>query len=284
MREAALQPLLQDPRIWRPGQRGTAPRRPALSTGYAALDAALPDGGWPIGSVTEFFHDQPAIGELQLLLPTLAALSQRQQWLALVGPPYIPYAPGLAYAGVDLSRVLLIHPRAQEDHLWATEQALQSGTCGAVVAWPGQRLDPAALRRLQLAAETGDSWAALFRPQQAARNPSPAAVRIALEAEPEGRIQLEILKCRGGRATHLQLNPWQRGMENPAVAPLGERAARDSTAARTPSPNGQNNPSRKNPDRPSEAAVAEPRTTYPRQRREHPRKRRPSDAQLTLPL
>ena len=52
-----------------------------------------------------------------------------------------------------------------------------------------------ALRRLQVAAETGQALGFAFRPMKAAVNPSPAALRIAIDASPR---QLRVLKCRGG--------------------------------------------------------------------------------------
>jgi hypothetical protein len=57
---------------------------------------------------------------------------------------------------------------------------------------------------LQIAAETGQALAFAYRPLAEAVNPSPAALRIAVEA-----TQLRILKCRGGLApaapiTHTQ--------------------------------------------------------------------------------
>jgi hypothetical protein len=48
--------------------RGPAwPRRPAagLPTGYDALSAELPGGGWPAGAVTELLLGQDGAGELR---------------------------------------------------------------------------------------------------------------------------------------------------------------------------------------------------------------------------
>ena len=82
------------------------------------------------------------------------------------------------------------------DALWAAEQCLRSGSCGAVLCWPRQA-DDRALRRLQVAAETGQTLAFAYRSLNEAINPSPAALRIALDARP---AQLRVLKCRGGVA------------------------------------------------------------------------------------
>ncbi|HAV86912.1 MAG TPA: DNA lesion error-prone repair protein ImuA, partial [Pseudomonas sp.] len=68
--------------------------------------------------------------------------------------------------------------------------------------------DDRALRRLQVAAETGQTLAFAYRPLEEALNPSPAALRLALEAQP---LQLRVLKCRGGLAPErpLAAAAWQ---------------------------------------------------------------------------
>jgi hypothetical protein len=53
-----------------------------------------------------------------------------------------------------------------------------------------------ALRRLQLAAEEGDSALILIRPASAARQPSPAVLRLALAAR-TGGVSVRIVKRRG---------------------------------------------------------------------------------------
>jgi cell division inhibitor SulA/protein ImuA len=85
--------------------------------------------------------------------------------------------------------------RAQTDALWATEQALRSGTCATVLAWPRQSNDRT-LRRLQLAAEAGKTCGFLFHYTQGVGTPSPAALRLRLEPNIQG-LSVHILKCRG---------------------------------------------------------------------------------------
>lgn len=196
----ALEHLLDGRRLWR-GARQPAPAQghadAYLATGHAGLDRALPHGGWPRGALTEILSTREGVGELSLLMPALARLSQDQHWLAWVAPPHIPYAPALAGQGLDLSRILLIHPRQSDQQLWAVEQALRSGACAAVLAWL-RRADDRCLRRLQLAAETGFSWGVLFRPDTALHEPSPAALRLRLSRDTHGDWTAEVTKCRGG--------------------------------------------------------------------------------------
>ncbi|NIV75656.1 MAG: translesion DNA synthesis-associated protein ImuA [Gammaproteobacteria bacterium] len=171
-----------------------APRRERLSTGVAELDERLPDGGWPLGALTEVLCAGEGIGELRLVLSALAELSRRERWIVWVNPPYVPYAPALVGRDMDLSRVLVVHAQAT-DALWAAEQALRSATCGAVLLW-SSITEGRSLRRLQLAAEHGGSWGVLFRGHQAASQPSPSALRLRLAPTSRG-LEVEILKCRG---------------------------------------------------------------------------------------
>jgi protein ImuA len=192
--------LLRDPRIWQAG-RSSAAACAAITTGWLPLDRAL-GGGWPLGQLTELLMDLNGVGELTLLLPALARLTRQQGapagWGALIAPPYIPYAPALRRAGVDLSKLLVVHARQDMDTLWAMEQALHSRTCAVVVGW-SQAADDASLRRLQLAAEASGSWVVLFRPSHLRSTRSPAPLRIHLVRHQDGdRLSLHITKRRGG--------------------------------------------------------------------------------------
>lgn len=191
----SLDSLLQRADIWRGGQLTAAVS--AVPSGYSELDELLPGGGWPQGALTEILMARQGIGALRLLMPALAGLSRDDRWICWVAPPHIPYAPALVAAGVDLSRVLLVHPKAQQDGLWAVEQSLRSGNCSAVLAWPGLD-DGSVLRRLQLAAEAGDALGFLFRAQSLASRPSPAALRISLDTHADGNLSVSVLKRRGG--------------------------------------------------------------------------------------
>ena len=192
-----LDALLQSADVWR-GDRLNATVK-AVPSGFSELDALLPGGGWPQGALTEIIMHREGIGVLRLLMPALARLSQGDRWICWVAPPHIPYAPALVNAGIDLSRILLVYPRAQQDGLWAVEQSLRSGNCAAVLAWP--TLDDKGIwRRLQLAAEAGDALGILFRPPHSARRPSTAALRIQLAPEIDGSLSVSILKRRGGWA------------------------------------------------------------------------------------
>ncbi|OLU22387.1 DNA lesion error-prone repair protein ImuA [Pseudomonas sp. PA15(2017)] len=199
----AIDHLLNERRIWR-GQGIVAPSG-HQPTGHAELDAALPGGGWPEAALSELLVEAPGIGELRVVLATLARLSAAGERVVLVAPPYLPYPSAWSAVGVEMKQVALIQASAR-DALWAAEQCLRSGSCAAVVLWP-QRADDRALRRLQIAAETGQTLAFAYRPLHEARNPSPAALRLTIQAQP---AQVRVLKCRGGQAPArtFQLSGW----------------------------------------------------------------------------
>jgi cell division inhibitor SulA/protein ImuA len=191
-----LRQVLQRRDVWRGSQ---APSTQTVASGFAPLDELLPSGGWPRGALTEIVVAHPGIGELRLLLPALARLSRGDRWIAFIAPPYIPFAPALAAAGVELSRLLLVHPRTREEHLWAVEASLRAGACAAVLAWPPQAVTASQLRRWQLAAEMGGAVGVLF--QRRDIDNSPAALRLQLVPATKDVVDLRILKRRGGWPT-----------------------------------------------------------------------------------
>lgn len=215
---AAITPihqLLGSPLLWR-GRQPDASAPAGIPSRHARLDALLPGGGWPPGSLIELIANQIGIGELALLLPGLAALTENpntaaskhlgtRRQIVLIDPPYLPYAPGLMQAGLKLDQLWWISTERPQDAAWSCEQSLRSGSCAAVLYWPAQALPDKTLRRLQLAAEQGQSLGFLFRDESAWQQTSPAAVRLQLRRQTKA-LQLELRKCRGisGR-TQLQL-------------------------------------------------------------------------------
>ena len=195
----ALEQLRRHPAIW----RRQAPPAGALPTGFPALDAVLPDAGWSMGALTEILTSREGVGELRLTMPALADLSARGRWLAWVGPPYVPYAPALEAWGIVLSRILWVRSHTTAQQLWSAEQALRSGVCGAVLAWP-TRVHQRRLRRLQLAAESGGAWALLFHHEVPSGDASPASLRLRVTPTTNS-LAVEVLKCRGRPGARVEI-------------------------------------------------------------------------------
>ncbi len=223
--------LKSQPALWR--GRDQHNDYAAVPTGYAQLDAVLPSNGWGIGCLTELLLEQHGIGELSLLLPGLNQVTSENQWAAFVNPPYLPYAPALANAGINLERLLIINTANDNDTLWATEQLLRAGIFASVVAWVN-RTTAQKQRRLQLAAELGKTWATVYRPASAQDQHSPAALRIIVGAATNHvpnqesnhappQMKLDIIKARGGKQHSVSIHPTQfdqpQGAEWPAMSP-----------------------------------------------------------------
>jgi len=198
MTASASLEVLNHPAVWR-GNDFAQVATPSIATGFAEIDVLLPGAGWPTGVLTEIHVERPGIGELQLLMPAAARITQAGRWLTLIAPPYLPYAPALAAHGIKLSRLMLIRPKTLAQQLWACEQALQTETCGAVMLWldhTRERATDNALRRLQLAAERHEVLAVLFRSSRATPC-TQAALRLHASRE-NGQTVVRILKRRGG--------------------------------------------------------------------------------------
>ena len=101
---------------------------------------------------------------MNLLLPAMKHLNRQNRWQVFIAPPYIPYAPMLLSKGIDIKKILLIHPKNKEELLWTTEQTLRSTTCSTVFSWfDSKQYRYSELKRLQLAAAEGDMLSILFR-------------------------------------------------------------------------------------------------------------------------
>ncbi|ASW00503.1 translesion DNA synthesis-associated protein ImuA [Paraburkholderia aromaticivorans] len=165
--------------VWKGNELAGADLR-VVSSGYAALDQLLPGQGWSAGGLTELLIEHGGVGEVRLLSHALCHLTkQAERHVMLVAPPYQPCAAALKAWGIDVDRVLWV--RTGEDQaLWAAAQALKQDGIGAVVVWlPNARADK--VRRLQVAAQESASLAFAIRPVEAARQSSPAPLRMICE-------------------------------------------------------------------------------------------------------
>jgi protein ImuA len=213
------------PSLWRASQLARAGTR-CIDTGHPALSAQLPGGGWPTGSLVDLLLQQPGIGEMRLLRPALAAVAKRR--IVLLQPPHPPQALALAALGVAPSQLIWLRAGRTADALWAAEQVLRSGSCGALLCWQTQvRAD--SLRRLHLAAQCGETLFFMLRPLAAAQDASPAPLRLALRPQ-AGGIEIDFVKRRGPQRDaplFLPLSSYllyrHAPVDRPAFAPVAAR-------------------------------------------------------------
>ena len=220
--------LTRLPGVWRGGELEQAIHA-TVPTGHGSLDRELPGGGWPTGTLSEVLHEGAGIGEVGFLCGALARASGGDRLVAWINPPHLPYAPALAHCGIPLERCLVIRPERSEDALWAAEQALKSGACGAALLWlQAVKNQYAWLRRLQMAAEAGRAMAIHFRPSADEKLSTPAHLRVVV-SRADGMLRIRIPKRRGPPLSA------SIGLDS-RVLPLRRRQRVD--AARVPQPPG----------------------------------------------
>ena len=128
--------------------------------------------------------------------PRATVCGGAKQWVIAAGVARQAFAA----AGVDLSRILIVHARPG---LWSLEQALRSSACDLAFCWL-ERARARDLRRLSLAAGQGMTPAIVFRPVEAQREASPACLRLLLSPRPGG-VCVQLLKSRGGSRQPVEL-------------------------------------------------------------------------------
>ena len=147
----ALDTLFNGGQVWQ-----GRPAPPAVSpqpTGHAALDAALPRGGWPEAALRKSSWPGRASASCNWCGRRWRGCRRRASASCWWRRRMCRIPQAWQNAGVDLRQLSMIQA-SERDALWAAEQCLRSGSCGAVLCWP-HKADDRALRRLQVAAETG---------------------------------------------------------------------------------------------------------------------------------
>ena len=202
-------------------QAGVRFARPAegsaqgLSFGIPELDAVMPDGGLVRGGVIEL----RAAGEGALGTSlALAACAQAQTeggsstpWCAFIDPSGTLYGPGVAAAGVNLSRLLVVRPplaalsrvalRLAESEAFAVVVVDLTGVVGERVSVPLGTW-PRVVRRLALAVEgTGHSVLLLTREADRRPLPLPVAQRLEVSRPSADKLWVRVAKDQRGRVS-----------------------------------------------------------------------------------
>lgn len=199
---SALDQIIREtPALWR--GCGGQPERPganAVDSGFTDLNALLPTGGWPLRALIELNVATWGSGELQLLLPLMARLTQDQIRVAMVAPPYQPYAPALVQAGIALSYLVVVdvEEKSNRDIWWSAEKLLRHPDCGLVLLWPSVP-HPAQIRRLQLAADAANNIGVVLRCGRSVDTPVALRLKVSRCA---GGIQAKLTKSRFGWRQH----------------------------------------------------------------------------------
>jgi len=191
--------------MWR-GDALAAPPGQVVASGWEALDAELPGGGWPCGSLTEVLSPQPSLLEWRLLGGALSQVTAGGGVVVLVGPPKPPFLPGLLQLGLRAQQLVWVQADTPAQRLWATEQLVQTETAGAFLAWLPQAR-PEQLRRLHSRLQGGRALCFALRPDSVRSESSPAALRVLAQPGPDWSLQVQLLKRRGPVHAHPLLLP-----------------------------------------------------------------------------
>lgn len=157
-----------------------------VSTGCAALDEMLPDGGWPKHGVVEVIVPDDRVEAMDLVLPALRKLVRQGRCLAMVTPPFSARSRLFMDSGINANKVLQVNPHPGRSALWTVESMLETGNFTAVLAWPEcdtELMD----KRLQMATARGKSLCILFRREKHAGYRSGIDVRLRLDVGESGR-------------------------------------------------------------------------------------------------
>ena len=198
-----------------------------LPTGLTSLDAILPHGGLPAGSLLEWISEDAGLNAASIALKSIVPMMTLHGCLAIVDEHHEFYADSARSHGIPLFRLLLIRPvhaasgpaqakishsrfvrqasATHSDALWALEQTARCPGVRAVLVFLEQA-SSAVMRRLQLAVERSGVTIVLIRPASILNQPSFADLRLYVTtAKPAlagitGRRQLKVqlLRSRHG--------------------------------------------------------------------------------------
>lgn len=203
--------------VWRADQLGQGRNR-AVPTGFADLDAQIPEHGWPCGCLIEILQPQPSLLEWRLIGPSLRRLVMGGRSVVVIAPPKRPHLPGLRHLGVEEAQLIWIRAEAPSERLWCTEQLVRSNSAAAVLTWLPQAR-PEQLRRLQVLAQHCEGPVFVFRPVQARHDPSPAPLRLLARSLVDWQLDVQILKRRGpALGASLRLNSIPGGIDHVLTA------------------------------------------------------------------
>lgn len=192
---AVVLPHAVESAVWRGDTLGSPVTR-TLSSGFQALDAQLPGGGWPCGSLTEVLQVQSTVLEWRLFAPSLRALAAHGKQVVVVGPPKAPHVPGLVRLGLEERQLVWIQADKPLERLWAIEQLVKADAAGMVLGWVPQARQEQ-IRRLQVCAQGCEAPVILFRPAAAAHEASAAPLRLQARMGIDWELRVHLLKRKG---------------------------------------------------------------------------------------
>ncbi len=206
------------------------------------LGSVLPGGGLLRGSVVELAAAGGAALATSIALSTCRAVQQEAlvhggelPWCAFLDPSGSLYAPGVAKAGVELKRLLVVRPnldalarvavRLAESRAFAVLVVDTSGVPGASLVARGSAW-VRAVRRLALSTE-GTASVVLLLTEHMARSGTalPVAQRVVLSRPAPDMMRVQLTKDRHGRVSAPRTVAFRANTEAHCIRPARERSA-----------------------------------------------------------
>lgn len=214
-----------------------------VSSGCAAIDRLLPEGGYQRGTLVQWLTGSGQAADYLSLLAAKQAASDGGA-IVVFDPQHQFYPPAAAAIGINLDNLIVLknspsatlfpkhHSQNQEldvDLLWSIDQALRCPAVAAVWGPPG-RIGERWFRRFQLSAESSGCLGLFIQPVAQIRQPSWADVQWWV-GNPESKnrrsqlshstlrppnselehseleVQLQLTRCRGTQ-TGKRINLW----------------------------------------------------------------------------
>ena len=145
---SSLQQLKTARIVW-PAASTSAPKKQAYQFQQAKLDEALQGGVAPYG--LSVVQGELPCGELSLLIPVIKQALAKKPYLALINPPGVPNSDWFSQQLCASEHLFYISDQSNQEHLWAFEQCIMAGACGAVISW-NVEADAKQLRRCHIRA------------------------------------------------------------------------------------------------------------------------------------
>lgn len=173
-----------------------------VSTGCSELDQLLPGGSLRPGMLIEWLVQERGSGAATLAMHVAKqAMREHAGHLVVTDRWRRFYPPGATARQIEANDLIVVRSNdtkimSAQEELWAIDQALRCPAVSVVLTWV-DKIDPRAFRRMQLAAEAGQTLLLLIRS---------ASVR----AQPTwSDVQLSVTPCRppsAESASHLDPN------------------------------------------------------------------------------
>jgi protein ImuA len=198
------------------------------SFGLGPIEAAFPNGIFPVGAVHEFLTTEPehAAATSGFIGGILAQLMRTNGVCLWISKARTVFPPALKVFGVPPERVIFIDLQREKDLLWATEEALKCDGLTAVIAeLPGINFTQS--RRLQLAVESSKVTGFVLRTDAKKLSTTACVSRWQITHLPSEledglpgvgfpRWQVELLKVRNGNPGCWQVE-WVAGSFVPVM-------------------------------------------------------------------